>query len=126
MEQIEDIINQACRSGVLQPVLEKLKVIDAIGPERDDFSIQQRRVYAELFGTGVESNEPLRPVLGFTGQVSGSAVFDAAQNAITVEFQFMNPLASRRYGLDQGCELGLDEIREPRAGVAFAFSHDAP
>src|SRR5690348_17586785 len=123
MQEIKDVINEPGRSGVLQPVLQQLEIVEAVGPERNDLAVEQNGFTRKLPGICGETSESVRPVLSFTREERGVPMFDAAQDPVPVELEFMKPFIARRYRIDEGCELRLDEIRHRRTLVRLPLGH---
>ena len=102
MHQVEDVVDQSRRIAAAERILQALKAVSAVVFERDHLAVEQRLAGGQLLCRLRDAGEALGPVLRMTSQQGNASMIDAAKQAIAVEFELVEPLASGRHGGDQG------------------------
>ncbi len=104
-QHVEHDVAQLCRGAVLERVLQALEIRHALWIERNQFAIEPAGRQVQALQRGDDARHPIGPVVAIAREAAHIGAIDARQQAISVELQFIQPLALRGWGGDQRGEL---------------------
>src|ERR1700674_5637888 len=104
VEQVEDEVDQALALRIGQRVLQRLEAVPTAVIDDGDFAIEPRRLKAELADSLGDAVQRSGPLLAVSREHRHLALVDAAEHAVAVEFDFMQPFIAGGNGVDQRAE----------------------
>ena len=101
VEQVEDEVDQSLALRIGQRVLQRLEAGPTAVIDDGDFAIEPRGLKAELADSLGDAIQRSGPLLAVSREHRHLALVDAAEHAVAVELDFMQPFIAGGNGVDQ-------------------------